>query len=148
MALATRVTPSCCGESSLSQPRPGWMPHLPPLPVWAASCEHASSPCRAAPITQRAAVRLRRKVELSPKWLCLVTSCYSPLPVKWSLETAAGSPLPQVLTLFSTAVLHIWEEDVSLAPKERVIPPTRMAWKNACCADSAKRVPSTTLMKP
>lgn len=43
--------------------------------------------------------------------------------------------------LLSTAVLHTQKEDVSLALKGKIILLMQMAWKNACCADSAKTVP-------
>lgn len=80
----------------------------------------------------------------------VVISYFSPLSVKSSPEiaAAASSLLPQVLLSLITAMLRIWEENVTLARKEKILLPTRMAWRDACLADSAKRVPSTTLMKP
>lgn len=88
----------------------------------------------------------RKGWTLSPE-ICVLISWFSLLSVKRFSEiaaTAAGFFLPQVILLLITAILRIREEDVTLARKEKALLPTRMAWRNACLADSAKRVPNLT----
>lgn len=145
VVLVEEVTLSCCSESCVLPGvfwcRPTWLPSLPLPLVWAASSGvppgHAASQ---VPAWRTAC--LQERVGLWPKWFYTVTSCCGNLYVTQYLGNAAAcSPLPQVLTFLSTALLHTQKEDVSLAPKGKTILLMRMAWTNACCADSAEMVP-------